>query len=500
MFTLRSTPARTLSRAALVALALAWAVATPALAHEEGEIQWSQFQGGPGHPGILADAPEPPYREAWRFIGPDGSVSGAVIAGDLVFATGREAIYAIDLATGDVAWQVPRDGGRISMPAVGQSGEEQLLVFLEGPAGEDGAADASASPSASPSASDGEGAPDAEVSSVVAIDLATQEERWRAPLGTASRSGVTISGERAFVADDDGTVYAVELSSGEIAWTGSAAGRVEAPPAAADGKVYVVARDEDAQRAELVALDDETGQTSWTFSPPAGAVAASAVSAADAVAVLGTADRFVRGLEAGSGEVRFEALALTLFSPVSSPAFQPGNVYAADASGGVYRFDPSDGSRDWQHQLNDLVVRSSPVVVGSFLLVGTNDGRLVAFDVGSGDVVWQSLESQGLVGAIALSHEAVVTVKGGSDAGLIAFEHDPEGSLVRVPSPTIVDPPSLYGNFALAFVIAAIVIYVPFRLLRARMGPAFEVDEADEPDGPVEEDDPGDPSEERGPS
>jgi outer membrane protein assembly factor BamB len=480
MSSLRPTPVRTFARAAILALALVSVVAAPALAHEGGEIQWSQFQGGPGHPGTLAEAPEPPYREAWRFAGPDGSVSGAVIAGDVVFATGREAIYALDLGTGDIVWQVPRNGGRISMPAVGAAGEEQLLVFLEGPA----AKDASAGASPSPSDAGDEAATEIDRSSLVAIDLATQQERWRTPLEAASRSGVTIAGDRAFAADDDGTVYAVDLASGDVAWTASAAGRVEAPPAAADGKVYVVGRDEEARKAELVALDEASGKVAWAFSPPAGAVAASAVSAADAIAVFGTADRFVRGLEAESGEIRFEALALTLFSPVSSPAFQPGNVFAADASGGVYRFDPSDGSRDWQHQLNDLVVRSSPVLVGSFLLVGTNDGRLVAFDVATGDLVWQTAESQGLVGAIALSHEAVVAVKGGRDAGLVAYEHDPEGSFVRVPSPTIVDPPSLYGNFALAFVIAAVVIYLPFRLLRQRMGPAFEPeDEVDESDG-----------------
>ena len=471
-------PVRTISRAALVALALACLVAVPALAHEEGEIQWSQFQGGPGHPGALGEAPEPPYRQAWRFVGPDGPVSGAVIAGDLAVAVGSSAVYGLELSTGALEWEVPREGGRISMPAIGLVGEEQLLVFLEGPAGEGGSSDASPTPTtASPTPSGSTGGGDdagSERSSLVAIDLATQQERWRTELEAPSRSGVTLSGEQVFAADDDGTVYAVELGSGAVSWSAPTPGRVEAPLAIADGNVYAVSRDEDARTAQLTALDEVTGEEAWAFTPPAAAVAASAVSAADAMAVVGTADRLVRGLDAETGEVRFESLALTLFSPVTSPAFQPGNVYAADASGGVYRFDPSDGSRDWQHQLNDLVVRSSTVLAGPSLLVGTNDGRLVAFDVETGDVVWEGETSQGLVGAISLSHEVVVAVKGGKEAGLIAFEHDPDGALVKIQSPTIVDPGQLYGNYALALVVVAIAVYVPFRLLRVRIGPAFE--------------------------
>lgn len=471
-------PVRMLSRAALAALVLACLGAVPALAHEEGEIQWSQFQGGPGHPGTLAEAPEPPYRQAWRFVGPDGAVSGAVIAGDLVVAVGKEAVYGLELSTGTLEWEVPRNGGRISMPAIGAAAEEQLLVFLEGPVTDEEPSDASptpttVSPSPSGTATDGDDT-GTERSSVVALDLATQQERWRTELEAPSRSGVTIAGEQVFVADDDGTVYALELGTGSVAWSAPTRGRVEAPVAVADGNVYVVSRDEDARTAEVAALDEATGEQSWVFSPPVGAVAASAVSAADAMAVVATADRLVRGLDAESGEIRFESLALTLFSPVTSPAFQPGNVYAADASGGVYRIDPSDGTRDWQHQLNDLVVRSSPVLAGPRLLIGTNDGRLLAFDVENGDVVWEGATSQGLLGAISLSHEVVVVVKGGKEAGLVAFAHDPDGALVRIESPTIVDPGRLYGNYALALVAVAIAVYLPFRFLRTRMGPAFE--------------------------
>jgi outer membrane protein assembly factor BamB len=120
------------------------------------------------------------------------------------------------------------------------------------------------------------------------------------------------------------------------------------------------------------------------------------------------------------------------------------------------------------------------------VLVGTNDGRLSAIDIESGDLVWQSAESPGLLGAIALSPETVVAVKGGKQAGLVAFVHDLQGSLVRVPSPTVLDLTALLGRYALAFVAVGVVLYVPLRLLRRRLGPAFA--EAESEDGGETED------------
>ncbi len=481
MARLRSHPVRPICRAALAALVLACLGAWPALAQEGGDLEWPQFQGGPGHAGVAVQAPVPPYRELWRFTPADGALSGAVVAGGLAISVGIDAVYALDLRTGDVAWQVPRNGGLLSMPAAGLAGERQVLVFIDGPRGAEDDADASSTPSASPTSSPSASvspSPGAEpagaaVSELVAIDLADHSELWRTPLGAVSRSGVTIDGDRAFVADDDGTVSAVELGTGAVAWTAEAVGRVESPPAAADGQVYVVARDADGQKAQVLALDEATGGRAWEFSPQAGAVAVSAAAAGGGAVEFGAADRLVRGLSAGDGEVRFTALSLTLFSPVSAPALAPNGVFIADASGGVYRIDPTDGARTWQHQLNDLIVRSSPVVTGSFALVGLNDGRLVALDVETGDLVWESAATPGLIGTIALARDVVVAVKGGKEAGLIAFEHDPEGTLVRVPSPTVMDAGRLFGNFAIAFVVAAVAIFVPFRLLRARLGPAF---------------------------
>lgn len=463
-------PARALVRAASAALLAAWLLAPgPALAHEGSEeIEWSQFQGGPGHPGTILDAPTPPYRERWRFQPPSGGLSGAVLTGDLAVAVGRDAVYGVELGSGELAFQIPRRGGPLSTPALARVGERLVLLYLEGPRSAAGG-----SPSPSPAA-EAEGS---RVSELVAVDLADRSELWRASLGATSRSGVSVAEGLAYVGDDLGGVSAFSVATGEPVWTAEAVGRVDAPPAVADGRVYVAARDLEQPRTQVLALDARSGERRWTFSPSGGAVVISGLSAGDGAVVLGAGDQLVRGLAAEDGSLRWHALALNLFSPVSAPAYQPGNVYIADAAGGLYRLNPADGGVDWDHQTNALIVHSSPVVVGPYVVVGLGDGRLAAFEATSGDLVYASAPSPGPLGPLALSHQLLVAPTGGSRPALVAYEHDPAGALVRVASPTIPVPTRLVGWFALAAAIVGVAILVPFRLVAPRFGPAFTRDE-----------------------
>ncbi len=471
---------RALLRAASATLLAACLSAAPALAHE-GEhevspgIQWSQFQGGPEHPGAIPEAPQPPYRERWRFRPPAGGLSGAVLTDELAIAVGRDAVYGVELATGQAAFEVPRDGGPLSIPALATVGERLVLLYLEGP----GPGDAGAGPTPSPSP----GSEEARASELVAVDLADRSELWRARLDAVSRSGVSVAGDLAYVGDDLGGVYAFSLASGERAWKAQAVGRVDSPPAVGDGAVYVSARNLDEQRTEVLALDALAGDRRWTFSPAGGALALSGLAVADGSVVLGAGDQLVRGLASEDGAARWHALALNLFSPASAPALRAGDVYVADAAGGLYRLDPADGRRVWDHQTNALIVHSSPVLVGSFVVVGLGDGRVAAFDDASGDLVYASEPSPGPVGPLALSRDLLVAPAGGSAPALVAYEHDPSGSLVRIPSPTILAPGRLVGLFALAAAIVGLVILVPFHFLAPRFGPAFVREEVEGEEG-----------------
>jgi outer membrane protein assembly factor BamB len=258
-------------------------------------------------------------------------------------------------------------------------------------------------------------------------------------------------------------------------------GRVDSAVAVADARVVAVARNTDTAQVVLAAFDEATGKRSWpALGIQANSTAGTAPSLAGGTVFIGSADRRVRALDTENGNERWAMLALSLFSPATSLAFDEDSVFAADIAGGVYRLDAADGSRLWSYQLNEVVLRSSPVVSGSSVLLGLGDGRLVAVDVASGHLVWQSAPSAGLVGTIALSSEAVIAVKGGRNAGLIAFEHDPEGALVDVPSPTQLEGGTTLTRWALAAVIVFAVAFVPGLWAARRFGVVADGDPGDD--------------------
>jgi outer membrane protein assembly factor BamB len=453
------------SVAAVVASALA---AASALAQTSGGPEWPQLQGGPEHRGLSESGPAPPYRTRWTFTSPNGSgLSGAVVVDGLAISVGRAAVYAVDVATGQVAWDVARADGPVSYPAIA-SGKRLTLLYVDG--------GASTTPSPSPTSADGSPSPspadDAEAigASLVAIGLEEQREVWRVALGAESRSGVTVDGDIAYVGDQDGTLYAVDVADGTVRWTSELPGRIDISIAAADGRAVAISRNDESRRVVVAAHDADDGERLWQITPQLSATAASSAALTEDTVIVGLADRLVRAFDVEDGQERWSSLALQLFSPLTAPAVGEDAVYVADIGGGLYRLDPVDGERVWSFQFNEVVVRSSPVLIDRWVLLGLDDGRLVAVDAASGRLNWQSAASHGLVGTIAVSSDAIVAVRGGQDPGLVAFENDPDGRLIDEPSPTELEAGTTLSRIAIASVIVLVAALVPGVLIRRRMG------------------------------
>jgi outer membrane protein assembly factor BamB len=453
------------SVAAVVSYALAAAIA---FAQTSGGPEWPQFQGGPEHLGVSESGPAPPYRTRWTFTSPDGSgLSSAVIVDGLAISVGRASVYAVDVATGEVAWDVARADGPVSSPAIA-SGRRLTLLYV------DGGASTTPSPSPTPVDESPSPSPDNEAeaagASLVAIGLEDQREVWRVPLGAESGSGVTVDGDIAYVGDQDGTLYAVDIADGTVRWTSEMPGRIDISIAALDGRAVAISRNDDSRRVVIAAHDADDGERLWQIAPQLSATAASSAALTEDAVIVGLADRLVRAFGVDDGEERWSSLALQLFSPLTAPAVGVDAVYVADIGGGLYRLDPVDGDRGWSFQFNEVVVRSSPVIIDRWVLLGLNDGRLVAVDAASGRLNWQSAPSQGLAGTIAVSSEAIVAVRGGNDPGLVAFENDPDGRLINEPSPTDLEAGTTLSRIAVASVIVLAAVLVPGVLIRRRMG------------------------------
>jgi eukaryotic-like serine/threonine-protein kinase len=489
------------SASALVLLA-APLLGGPAAAQEG--TTWPQYQGGPAHEGSAPDGPQPPFRVRWTLPAPAGvSLSAAVVDGPVAITVGEEAVYGVDVSSGEVSWEVPRAGGPLSVPAIAtDAGGRRVLVYVEGPAAAiSGTASPSASPSPpsspsettpSPSATPSPAADHEDASTVVAVRLRDREELWRTSLEDVSHSGVTIEGSTVYVGDRGGKVYALSLGDGSITWTEQVGGRADTPIAVADGNAFVVGRDADTPRVVVAAFDAATGERAWSpLSLQVSSTAGSAPTVGGGSLFLGSGDRRVRALDTANGDERWNALVLSVFSPATALAYDGESVYAADVAGGLYRLDAADGARLWSFHVNEAVLRSAPVVSGSYALLGLGDGGMVAVDVESGHLVWRSAVTPGLIGTFALAGDAVIAVKGGRDAGLMAFEHDPDGTLLDEPSPTQFEAGTSLSRWAIAGVLVFGIALALGQLASRRFGrsPEAATEEDDEAFGEEEIDD-----------
>jgi outer membrane protein assembly factor BamB len=491
-------PLRTLSKAALAALVVLAPIglmARPALGQTtepRAAFAWPQFQGGPSHPGT-AEGPPPPYRQSWTFpvapVGQQGA-SAPIVAGEQAIVVGPDAVYGIELSTGEERWNLARTEGPSTTPAVANVKGTTVLLFIEGSSSSD--------------------------AKLRAVELANRKPVWSSPfaLGDQSHTGVTVAGDTAFVGDDAGHVFAVDLATGKERWSVLLNDAVQGPLTVAGGTVYTVPQGRlaigatatptvtptpspspspsgqvigEPNRVSLVALSSTSGDPVWIAPLPVGTFFASLPLAAEDSVYVAVADGALNGeliaVKAADGAVRWVHRGVGPVWQTSTPTAAGGAVYVADGRGGVWKFDPANGRRLFDFQFNEFIRRSSPVVVGGrAVLVGLGDGRLVAVDASSGHELWESPTSPGLVGGIAADGDLVLVAKGGLRGGVVAYEQDPAGVLIDVTSPSIADPARLVGNFAIALVVMMVLLAVPLGYTSRRTGPPEFLEEQAPPD------------------
>ena len=472
---------------------------------------WSQFQGDAAHTGTLDQGVQAPLKESWHLdvplAGPrhELGVSAPVLAGDTVVTVSPTSVIGVDLATGIRRWTVARDFGPSTPPAVAAIGDRAILVYTEGfgshPPGSSPTPTSTSTPTpgstATPSGGSATPAPAGPFDShLAAIDLGTRKPLWDpVQLDRVSRTGVTIDGDAAFLADNSGKIYAVDLATGHVRWTQMAGGDVYAPLAASAGQVYASVEGGATGTAAVVAMDQSDGSLAWRADQKgenfatAPAVGGGAVVAGFALVISGgVSSTVLRAIDATSGTLRWSSTLGTIPTPIGAPAVTPDAVVAFDGSGQIYRFDLRTGARVWDFALNERIFRASPAVTGSQVLVATGDGRLAALDLATGELVWQSSPSGDVLRDALISSGSAVLVRGGGHPGLVAFSHDPTGTLVRVASPTTVNLPLLLGGFLLAAIPLGIALVLGGRWLLARAGEPFP--EPSDPDDPLYDDDP----------
>jgi len=194
-----------------------------------------------------------------------------------------------------------------------------------------------------------------------------------------------------FLAFLDGSLVALDASTGSAAWKRNLHAHLESSPLATGGNLFL-----GDDKTNLVSLRASDGKVRWQFNSP-GAIKASP-SYHDGRVCVADYQASMYCVDANSGRVlwRTNTSKVPPFGNggfYSSPAIAFGHVYAARDDGTVYAFDEQTGKVDWFFPTHDFIYGSPAVahVPGTppSVYIGGYDEHFYALDAHSGKRRWR---------------------------------------------------------------------------------------------------------------
>lgn len=200
---------------------------------------------------------------------------------------------------------------------------------------------------------------------------------------------------RLYVASADGTVRAMDADTGKVLWSVDTGLPLSGGPGVGDGMVLV-----GTSGAEVVALSASDGKQLWTTQVSSEVLSAPAI--ADGAVVVRTIDGKVTALDETNGKQlwRYERQVpvLTLRGN-SAPKIWHNEVICGMAAGHLVALDLATGNVDWDTVISTPSGRSEldrltgidgdPLIRNGIAYVATYQGHVAAVDLDSGQILWR---------------------------------------------------------------------------------------------------------------
>lgn len=240
----------------------------------------------------------------------------------------------------------------------------------------------------------GDGALRSERNYLHAIDVETGEHVWRKGMPEMN-TAVAVGEGRVFGAGNASQVYGVDLETGKELWQWGTSDRVRSSPKYHDGTVYVGCDD-----GTFYALDPEEGFSQWTYDTTRDSANLRMYGTQpihDGRVYLNTwaADdgpSFVYAIDADAGRTdwRYE-LAATGGGGAAPAAVGEEYVFVPDgANGQLLAFELGSHDVVWKKSGFEFGPRNGAAVADCRVLVGSMDGHVTAVDVETGEWAWRS--------------------------------------------------------------------------------------------------------------
>lgn len=204
--------------------------------------------------------------------------------------------------------------------------------------------------------------------------------------------GVSFDNGRIFAHSGGGFFVALDAATGEEIWRAHSLTPFHSAPTVVDGRVFVSTDDN-----ELLALDANNGDVLWThrsIAETARILTAPSAAVLGDVVIAPYSSGEIVALRAQNGTVLWSdsltrAGGLTPLSTINdiaaSPVILGDAVYAMSHSGSMAAFDLRTGERIWEQPAGGL---NAPAIAGEYLFLVTVNAELVAIDRNTGAVRW----------------------------------------------------------------------------------------------------------------
>lgn len=299
-----------------------------------------------------------------------------VVANGLVHVGSSDGyLYALDEATGAVAWRVKPVGAVVSAPAVANgivyAGSNKTLQAYDAAAGTLLWATLMSGTTTGGVVVDKgtiyTNSLDGYDSYVSAFDAATGTLKWSVKQPLTSYAVPAVSGNLVFLTTDHSTVFAYDARTGAMRWSYYGPDNEGNTPAVYKGKVYFNARQ------KLYALDAKTGAVAWISGT---GLTNGSLAVADGKVFLGTEDHVLWNFNSQTGALNN---ATNIGLPMdATPSYANGVVYIATFLGLLTALDARTAKILWSDTLPGQP--DTPLTVADGMLFAA-DTKLYAYKI-----------------------------------------------------------------------------------------------------------------------
>lgn len=214
---------------------------------------------------------------------------------------------------------------------------------------------------------------------IYGLDVYSGQAKWEYKASSGIGTSPVSYGECICVGCGDNYLYAVRKNSGALAWKLELDGPIASTPVVKDNRLYC------AVGGDILCIDLKTRKTLWKY-PTGSYIVQSSPTILGPVLVCGANDRCLHALEIKDGRPRWKYK--TRGPITSSPAVKGNLACVVSSDGNVYAVEISSGRLLWKFTAGGQF-RASPCIVGDVLYAGSHDGYLYALRLCDGQMLWK---------------------------------------------------------------------------------------------------------------